>query len=153
MGTQSAVWTPRRRPGLFVAEASPRQDPAGAASKRWITSEWICWREMSWRSDAPRADWKRWRFSRTFSLVSQPVKPRLRIFSPFWPETPPGLVLKPWTSQGSFARADACRIRMLPDLRSIQFGLDRGEGTDRNVCPTLRSLRLGLNVFVGATVF
>jgi len=31
---------------------------------------------------APRADWKRRRFSRTFSLVSQSVKPRLRSF---WP--------------------------------------------------------------------
>src|SRR5216683_136511 len=52
MGTQSAVWTPRRRPGRFVAKASPRQGSAGAALKRWMISEWICFREMSWRSDA-----------------------------------------------------------------------------------------------------
>src|SRR5207302_2892882 len=70
----------------------------------------ICFREMSLRSVVPRADWKRRRFSRTLSLLSHSVKPRLRTFSPFRRLTPPGRVLKPWTSQGSFASAGTCRI-------------------------------------------
>ncbi len=62
MGTQSAVWMPRRRPGRLVTEASPAtagrpwQGSAGGASKRWMTSEWICFREMSFMSEAPSAD-------------------------------------------------------------------------------------------------
>src|SRR5690348_17461765 len=59
---------------------------------------------------ALRADWKRRRFSRTFSLVSHSAKPRFRTFSPARSLTPPGRVLNPWTSQGVFVRASACRI-------------------------------------------
>src|SRR6267142_6794470 len=153
MGTQSAVWTPRRRPGRLVAEASPLQGSWGAALIRWMTSEWICLREMSWRSLAPRADWKRRRLSRTFSRVSQSVKPRFNTFSPSRSETPPGLVLKPWMSQGSLFRAGTWRIWRPRDFRVIQAESDwaEGTGTDRNVCPTLRALRLGFSVFVGAT--
>src|ERR1700674_2546378 len=154
IGTQSAVWTPRRRPGRLVVEASPRQGSPSAALKRWITSEWICLREMSLRSDAPRADWKRRRFWRTFSLVSHSVKPRLSAFPPFRRLTPPGRVLKPWTSQGSFASAGTCKIWTPRTLRSIQLELDRVEETDKNVCPAeghLRTLRLGVSVFAGAT--
>src|SRR6266850_2905436 len=146
----SSDLSPRR----FVAEASPRQGSAGAASKRWMTSEWICLSEISLRSVAPRADWKRRRFSRTFSLVSHSAKPRLRAFSPFRRLTPPRRVLKPWTSQGSFASAGTCRIRMPRTLRSIQSELDRVEETDKNLCPTegrLGTLRLGVSVFAGAT--
>jgi len=67
---------------------------------------------------------------------------------------PPGLVLKPCISQGNLASAGTWRIRMPRDLRSIQLGLDRGESTDRNVCPTearLRFLRLGFSDFVEDT--
>src|SRR5260370_35717167 len=156
MGTQSAVWMPRRRPGWLVMEGSPWQISEGAESKNWITSEWICFRDYSFRLEVPRADWKRRRFSRTFSLVSHSVKPRLRTFSVSRVETPPGLVLKPWMSQGMLASVGTCRIRMPRDLRSIHFRLDRGEETDRNVCPTGESLRffgLDFSVFVGATIF
>src|SRR6267143_5025864 len=151
MGTQSAVWTPRRRPGRLVAESSPLQGPWGAASKRWITSEWICLREMSWRSLALRADWKRRRFSRTFSRASQSVKPRFNTFLASSSLTPPGLVLKPWMSQGRLLKAGTWRIWRPRDLRAIHLELGGAEGTDRNVCPTLRAFRLGFSVFAGAT--
>src|SRR5713226_2488988 len=153
MGTQSAVWTARSRPGRLVAEASPWQGLAGAASKRWITSEWICFREISFRAEARRADWKRRRFSRTFSSVSQSVKPRLRTLWSSNELTPPGLVLKPWISQGSLASCGTWRSRTPRTLRSIQFDLDGLEEAGRNVCPTwvrLRVLRLGFSVLVGA---
>src|SRR6266446_1232916 len=142
MGTQSAVWTPRRRPGRLVTEASPRQGSVGAASKRWITSEWIWFREMSLRPEAPRADWKRRRFSRTFSLVSHSVKPRLRTLSPSWLLTPPGLVLKPWMSQESFERAGTWRICVPRTLSVLQES--RGAGEFRR--PGL--LRFLVDVFV-----
>src|SRR5712664_2128563 len=135
MGTQSAVWVPRSRPGRLVMDASPWQGLAGAVSKRWMTSEWICFREMSLRSRAPRADWKRRRFSRTFSLVSHSVKPRLRTFSLLRGLTPPGRVLKPWISQGSLARAGAWRISRPRDLRVIQCSIGERDLEDaRAVC-------------------
>jgi hypothetical protein len=66
-------------------------------------------------------------------------------------ETPPGLVLKPWISQGSFASAGTCRIRMPWTLCSIQLELDGTQGTDRNACPAggrFRDRRLALRDFV-----
>src|SRR5882762_10106904 len=119
-----------------------------------MTSEWICLSETSLRSVAPRADWKRRRFSRTFSLLSHSVKPRLRTFSPTSGLTPPGRVLKPWTSQGILVSAGTCRTRMPRSLRSIQSELDRVEEKVKKVCPAegrLRALRLGVSVFAGAT--
>src|SRR6266436_5950314 len=145
MGMQSAVWTPRRRPGRLVAEASPLQGSGGTALMRWITSEWICLREMSWRSLAPRADWKRRRFSRTFSRGSQSVKPRFRTSWPPSGLTPPGLVLKPWMRQGSLFRAGTWRIWRPRDLRVIQAALAL-EWT-----PGWRAPRFAVTVFVGAT--
>src|SRR5260370_16887962 len=142
MGTQSAVWRPRSRPGWLVMEASPWQISEGAESKNWITSEWICFRDMSFRLEVPRVDWKRRRFSRTFSLVSHSVKPRLRTFSVSRVETPPGLVLKPWMSQGMLASGGTCRIRMQRDFRSIHFRLHRATETDRNPFPHLQSFHL-----------
>src|SRR5579859_2773094 len=75
---------------------------------------------MSGNFCAPRADWNFLRFSRTFSRVSQSVKLRLRAFWPSRSETPPGAVLKPWRSQGSFLKASSSRILRLPDERSDQ---------------------------------
>src|SRR6267378_2758918 len=105
---------------------------------------------MSWRSLAPRADWKRRRFSSTFSRGSQSVKPRFNTFLASSSLMPPGLVLKPWMSQGSLLRAGTWRIWRPRDLRAIQLELDWAEGTDRNVCPTLRAFRLGFGVFAEA---
>src|SRR5580704_548777 len=145
MGTQSAVWTARRRPGRLVIEASPLQGSPGAVLKRWMTSEWICLREMSWRSVAPRADWKRRRFSRTLSRVSQSVKLRCRTFSPLRSETPPGLVLKPWRSHGSLEKAGTWRIWRPLDLRTAQFAAE--------VDPErfFWVVRLAFSVFAGGT--
>ena len=83
MGTQSAVWMARRRLGLSVVLASPRQGSAGASAKTWITSEWNCFSVTRGRSGTPAAVSKRRRFSWTFSRVSRlrRVKPRLRTFS------------------------------------------------------------------------
>ncbi len=119
MGTQSAVWTARRRPGRLVMLASPRQGSVGVASKRWITSEWNCFRVMRGRSAAPAADWKRRRFSWTFSRVSQSVKPRLRTFWLSRGLMPPGRVLKAWISQGSLEKAGTWRIWTSPDARVV----------------------------------
>src|SRR5256885_1115318 len=120
MGTQSAVWTPRRRPGVLVIEASPLQGSLGAVAKGLMTAEWICLRLMSGNFWAPRADWNFLRFSRTFSRVSQSVKPRLRIFCASRSEMPPGAVLKPWRSQGSFLKASSSRIFRVAEERKDQ---------------------------------
>src|SRR5437870_1967056 len=67
---------------------------------------------------APRAVWNFLRFSRTFSRVSHSVKLRLRTFCPSRSEMPPGAVLKPWRSQGSFVKASSSRIFRLAEERS-----------------------------------
>src|SRR5256885_5697442 len=69
---------------------------------------------MSGNFCAPRALWNFLRFSMTFSRVSHSVKLRLRIFCPSRLETPPGAVLKPWRSQGSFLKASSSRIFRVP---------------------------------------
>src|SRR5579859_1092785 len=126
MGTQSAVWMARRRPGRLVMEASPRQGSDLAESKRWITSEWNCFRVISGRSGAPAAVWKRRRFSWTLAGESQSVKPRLRTFSPLRSEIPPGRVLKAWISQGSLEKARTWRILRPRDAR-VSSAEDDGE--------------------------
>ena len=71
------------------------------------------------------------RLSRTRSLVSQSVNPRLRtvseVFRPsrdaFNSLAPPGLVLKPCTSQSSRASAGASRICRPPARRKFHFAL------------------------------
>jgi len=134
------------RPGRLVMEASPLQGSVdGAFSKTWITSEWNCFRLIRGRSLAPAADWKRRRFSWTFSRVSQSVKPRFRTFSDSSGETPPGAVLKAWISQGSLERAGIWRSLRLREVRVVQFvvGVD---GT-----PSLRTGRLG-DVLVAGTM-
>ena len=145
MGTQSAVWMARRRPGRSVMLASPRHGSVEAVSKRWITSEWNCFRVISGRSLAPVAVWKRRRFFRTFSRVSQSVKPRLRTFSPSRGLMPPGAVLKAWISQGSLEKAGTWR-----SLRPLDVPVDQlraGTGGTRD----LRTLRLG-DVLVAGTI-
>jgi len=111
----------RRRPGRLVMLASPLQGSLAEPSKRWITSEWICFRAIRGRSEAPAAVWKRRRFSWTFSWVSQSVKPRLRTFSSSSGETPPGRVLKAWISQGSLDKAGTWRIFRLQDVLVVQL--------------------------------
>src|SRR6202022_204983 len=66
---------------------------------------------------APSADWKRRRFSKTFSRASQLVKPKFRVFSPSTGLTPPARVLKPWISQGILFNAADCRTRTPLELR------------------------------------
>jgi hypothetical protein len=112
-------------------EASPQQGSEGAESKRWITSEWNCFREIRGRSGASAADWKRRRFSRTFSRVSQSVKPRLRTFSPLSGETPPARVLKAWISQGSLEKAGIWRSLGPPEVRVAE--LDAGADGTRDL--------------------
>src|ERR1700682_1084537 len=68
---------------------------------------------------APSADWKRRRFSRTFSRASQLVKPKFKVFSPSTRLTPPARMLKPWTSQGILFNAADWRIRTPLKLRLI----------------------------------
>jgi hypothetical protein len=84
----------------------------------------------------------------TFSPGSQSVKPRFNTFLASSSLTPPGRVLKPWTSQGNWFRAGTWRIWRPRDLRAIQLESDWAEGTwtGRNACPAL-----GFRVFVGAT--
>src|SRR5438876_8830745 len=88
---------------------------------------------MSGNFCAPRAVWNFLRFSRTFSRVSHSVKLRLRTFWPSRSETPPGAVLKPWRSQGSFLKASSSRIFRLPEERRDQgleiFGGAAGRGS------------------------
>src|ERR1700676_1346256 len=120
MGTQSAVWMARRRPGWLVMLASPLQGSVGASSKTWITSEWNCFSVTRERSGAPTAIWKRRRFSRTFSRVSQSVKPRLRTFSLARGLMPAGRVLKAWISQGSLEKAGTWRILAPLWVRVVQ---------------------------------
>ncbi len=81
---------------------------------------------MRGRSGAPKAAWKRRRFSRTFSRVSQSVKPRLRTFSFSSGETPPGAVLKAWMSQGSLEKAGTWMSLRPRDARVVKpaEGLD-----------------------------
>src|SRR5271167_574364 len=121
MGTQSAVWMARRRPRWLVMLASPWRGPDGSVSKRWITSEWNCFRVIRGRAFAPAAVWKRRRFSRTFSRVSQSVKPRLRTFSFSSGEMPPGAVENAWISQGSLEKAGTWRIFRLRDVLVVQL--------------------------------
>src|SRR5882724_2331932 len=64
------------------------------------------------------ADWNFLRFSTTFSRVSHSVKLRLRTFCPSRSEMPPGAVLKPWRSQGSFLKASSSRILRVAEGRS-----------------------------------
>ncbi len=86
----------------------------------WITSEWNCFRVMSGRSVAPAADWKRRRFCKTFSRVSQSVKPRFRTFSFSREEMPPGLVEDAWISQGSLEKAGIWRSWRPREVRVVQ---------------------------------
>jgi len=85
------------------------------------------------RLGAPTAVWKRRRFSRTFSRVSQSVKPRLRTFSTFSGaaaerptsgETPPGRVEKAWISQGSLEKAGIWRSLRSCESRVVQEAVD-----------------------------
>jgi hypothetical protein len=137
MGTQSAVWMARRRLGRLVMLASPLQGSVDGVSKRWITSEWNCFRVISGKSLAPAAVWKRRRFSRTFSRVSQSVKPRFNTFSFSRGETPPGAVEKAWINQGSLEKAGTWMSFRLPEVRVVQLvaGVDGTRG--------LRTGRLG----------
>ena len=112
-------------------EASPRHGSDEAVSKRWITSEWNCFRAISGRASAPTALWKRRRFSWTFSRVSQSVKPRLRTFSFSSGEMPPGAVLKAWISQGSLEKAGICRSLRLREARVVH--LVAGAGATRDL--------------------
>src|SRR5258706_10924597 len=133
MGTQSAVCTPRRRPGVLVSEASPLQGSFGAEAKGQMTAEWICLRTTSGNFGTPRAVWNFLRFSTTFSRVSHSVKLRLRTRWPSRWEMPPGAVLKPWRSQGSFLKASSSRIFRLADVRRDHgfeiFGGAAGRGS------------------------
>src|SRR5208282_1619686 len=122
MGTQSAVWMARRRLGRLVMLASPRQESAEAVLKRWITSEWNCFRVIKGRSLAPAAVWKRRRFTWMFSRVSQSVKARFNTFSVPSGEMPPGAVLKAWISQGSLVRAGTWR-----SFRPREANVDQGD--------------------------
>ena len=145
MGTQSAVWMARRRPGRSVMLASPRRGSVAGVSKRWIASEWNCFRVIRGRASAPVAVWRRRRFSWTFSRVSQSVKPRLRTFSFSRGLTPPGAVLKAWISQGSLEKAGTWRSFRLWDVRVVQ--LVAGAGGTRD----LRDGRLG-DVLAAGTI-
>src|SRR5213592_2790366 len=75
---------------------------------------------MSGNFCAPRALWNFLRFSRTFSRVSHSVKLRLRTFCPSRSEPPPGAVLKPWRSHGSFLKASSSRIFRVAEERRDQ---------------------------------
>src|SRR5260370_41389177 len=77
------------------------------------------------------ADWKALRFFRTFSRVSQSVKPRLRTCSPeLRVLAPPERVLKPWTSHGSFLSGASSRICTPPTRRSDQGAAIFGRGAN-----------------------
>src|SRR5579859_4028357 len=94
---------------------------------------------MSGNFCAPRADWNFLRFSRTFSRVSQSVKLRLRTFWPSRSEMPPGAVLKPWRSQGSFLKESSSRIFRLAEERRDQGGEILGGAVGRGSgLPALR---------------
>ena len=133
------------RPGWLVIEASPLQGSPGVVSKTWITSEWNCFRVARGRSLAPAAVWRRRRFSRTFSRVSQSVKPRFRTFSLSTGEMPPELVLKAWISQDSLEKAGIWRSWRPREVRVVKLvaGSDGVRG--------LRVGRLG-DVLVAGTI-
>src|SRR5580692_4321649 len=145
MGTQSAVWMASARPWRLVMEASPLQGSPGVVSKRWITSEWNCFRVIRGKALAPAAVWRRRRFSWTFSRVSQSVKPRFRTFSFSRGEMPPGVVLKAWVSQGNLVRAGIWRSFRLWEVRMVK-AVAGADGTR-----DLRMGRLG-DVLVAGTI-
>lgn len=84
-----------------------------------MMSEWICHMTTKARVFAPTAACNRFRFSRTFSFASQPMKLRLRSFCPSSVLAPPNLVLKPCTNQWSFVKGISSSTCKLPDLRSL----------------------------------
>src|SRR5256885_17144587 len=67
MGTQSAVWTPRRGPGVLGIEASPLQGSLGAAAKGQMTAGGICLGLRVGDFLAPRDGWNFLRVSRALS--------------------------------------------------------------------------------------
>src|SRR5258708_33188660 len=94
------------------------------------------------------ADWKALRFFRTFSRVSQSVKPRLRTRSPeLRVLAPPERVLKPWTSHGSFLSGASSRICTPPTRRSDQGAAIFGRGA--NCVAGLPRKRRAQEVFAG----
>src|ERR1700726_1849871 len=69
---------------------------------------------------APIAAWRRLRLSCTLSRVSHSVNPRFRTHLPRRVLTPPGRVLKPWTSHGILESAGTCSTRIPLKLRAAQ---------------------------------